>query len=276
MRMIRKVIFIVLIIAFIGCDCKQTESLTFWREPLTGMEFVLIPEGSFLMGTHLRNDTSSVEIPHKVTISKDFWLARTEVTQQQWQIIMGAEETHPKKPSPFRNTNPHYPIVSISNFDIQKFLEILNKLSTTNTFRLPTEAEWEYACRAGTTTPFSTGFHISDAQANFNAEIASDYSTLGNYIGHPMPVASYPPNSMGLYDMHGNVWEWVSDWYAPYSSEQAIDPQGPQAGRKKVIRGGSWYFGANNALSSTRRTHEPELWGFSIGFRIVCERQVVD
>ncbi len=101
-------------------------------------------------------------------------------------------------------------------------------------------------------TPFSTGFHISDAQANFNAEIASDYSTLGNYIGHPVPVAGYPPNSLGLYDMHGNVWDQVSNWYAPYTVEQAIDPQGPLAGRKKVIRGGSWYLGANNALSSTR------------------------
>ena len=223
------------------------------------------------MGSHLRNDASNAEIPHKVTISKDYWLARTEVTQQQWQIIMGTEEIHPEKSSPFRNTNPYYPIVSISFFDIQKFLKTLNKLSKGSTFRLPTEAEWEYACRAGTTTPFSNGSHISDAQANFNAEIATDYSISGNNIGHPAPVASYPPNSWGLYDMHGNVWEWVADWYAPYLSEYALDPQGPLIGEKKVIRGGSWYFGASNALSSSRRTHEPELWGFSIGFRIVRE-----
>ena len=274
--MIKKVIFIFLITVLICCDCSQTESLAFWKEPLTGMEFVLIPKGSFLMGSHLRDDTSSSGIPHKVTLSKDYWLARTEVTQHQWQIIMGDDEFHPKKPSPFRNTNPHYPIVSISYFDIQKFLKILNKKSKEITFRLPTEAEWEYACRAGTKTPFSTGFHISDAQANFNAEIASDYSILGNNIGHPLPIASYPPNSWRLHDMHGNVWEWVADWYAPYSSEHTFDPQGPQVGKKKVIRGGSWYFGANNATSSARRTHEPELWGFSIGFRIVCERQMID
>ena len=119
--MIKKVIFIFLITVLICCDCSQTESLAFWKEPLTGMEFVLIPKGSFLMGSHLRDDTSSSGIPHKVTLSKDYWLARTEVTQHQWQIIMGDDEFHPKKPSPFRNTNPHYPIVSISYFDIQKF-----------------------------------------------------------------------------------------------------------------------------------------------------------
>jgi len=274
--MLKKVILIVLIIVSVGCNCKQTESLSFWKEPITGMEFVLIPKGSFIMGSHSINDNSNTEKPHKVTISEDFWLARTEVTQQQWQIIMGVEEFHPEKPSPFRNTNPQYPIVSVSYFDIQKFLNILNKLSPESTFRLPTEAEWEYACRAGTTTPFSTGSHISDAQANFNSEFASDYSTSGNYIGHPVPISSYPPNSWGLYDMHGNVWEWVADWYAPYSSEPVLDPQGPLVGKHKVIRGGSWYFGANNARSSTRRLHEPELWGFSIGFRIVCERIKAD
>lgn len=242
-----------------------------WKESVTGMEFILIPKGDFLMGN--RENKSNSEILHKVSISKDFWLARMEVTQEQWQKIMGNEEIHPEKPSPFANENPQYPVVSVSYFDIQQFLEKLNELSKEGHFRLPTEAEWEYACRAGTTSPFSCGLLLADYLANFNAEIPSIYAIQGKNIGHPTPVGSYPPNSWGLYDMHGNVWEWVSDWYAPYSPEEAIDPQGTPIGNQKVIRGGSWYFGAANALSSFRKTHEPDLWGFSIGFRIVCEKR---
>ena len=88
-----------------------------------------------------------------------------------------------------------------------------------------------------------------------------------------MPVGSYPPNQWGLYDMHGNAWEWVADWYAPYSTVQDTNPEGPPVGNLKVIRGGSWYFGADNSRSYSRRTHEPDLWGFSIGFRIVCVKK---
>lgn len=270
--MIKNASIIILSIGFVACSLKQSESASIWKEPLTGMEFVQIPGGSFIMGSQTTDDSTSSEEAHKVSISRDFWMALTEVTQRQWQIIMGAEEIHPEKPSPFRNTNPQYPVVSISYFDIQNFLEKLNTLTPGRNFRLPTEAEWEYACRAGTITPFSTGSQLSDAQANFNAEIPSAYSIPGNSIGHPVPVASYLPNEWGLYDMHGNVWEWVADWYAPYSSEPVIDPLGPPVGTQKVIRGGSWYYGANNARSSARRTHEPDLWGFSIGFRVVCEQ----
>jgi len=237
------------------------------------MEFVLIPQGSFLMGDPDKKDSgSSKEVLHEVSISRDFWLARMEVTQEQWKKIMGEKELHPEKPSPFHNGNPHYPVVSISFFDIQSFLAELNKSSKETHFRLPSEAEWEYACRAGSTTPFSFGSILSDSLANFNAEILSTCSTPGNYVGHPMPVGSYPPNQWGLFDMHGNVWEWVSDWYVPFSEGQVADPQGPKFGKQKVIRGGSWYFGAENAQSFTRRLHEPDLWGFSIGFRIVCEK----
>ncbi len=228
--MLRKAIFILSIFLLNACAGNHVQPFSHWTEPITGMEFVLIPGGGSLE-------------------SEDFWLASTEVTQEQWFRIMGNKELHPEKPSPFRNINKQYPIVSISYFDSQLYLEKLNKLSGKYHFRLPTEAEWEYACRAGTTTPFSYGEHISDSLVNF-----------GNNVGHPMPVGSYPPNPWGLFDMHGNVWEWVSDWYTPKSKE-------------KVIRGGSWYFGADNAKSSSRRSHEPGLWGFSIGFRIVCEKK---
>lgn len=243
------------------------------KEPVLGMEFMLVPKGRFLMGAHKTSEKQASETLHEVTISKDFWLGKNEVTQKQWQKIMGDEELHPEKPSPFRDENPDYPVVSVSYLDVEKFLERLNGLSDEYHFRLPTEAEWEYACRAGTTTPFSYGIRLSDTIANYNASIPSGHSALGKFTEHPEPVGSYAPNAWGLHDMHGNVWEWVSDWYAPYLKEAVADPKGPVHGTEKIIRGGSWYFGADNARSSYRRTHEPGLWGFSIGFRIVCEKK---
>ena len=153
------------------------------------------------------------------------------------------------------------------------FIQELNTKSHFFHYRLPTEAEWEYACRAGSVSNFSYGDILSDTLANYNAELPSKLSVIGNQIGGPTEVASYDPNSWGIYDMHGNVWEWVSDWYAPYSDQHQIDPTGPLTGKEKVIRGGSWYFGAQNAQSWYRRTHEPALWGFSIGFRLVAEEK---
>ncbi|HKI88035.1 MAG TPA: formylglycine-generating enzyme family protein [Draconibacterium sp.] len=271
--MLGKVTFFLIILFLNGCTSKQKSTFSTWKEPVTGIEFVLIPKGSFLMGNlENKNNKSGSDIQHKVKISKDFWLGRMEVTREQWEKIMGDDEIHPEKPSPFHKSDTQYPIVNISFFDIQRFLERLNKLSQGHHFRLPTEAEWEYACRAGTTTPFSFGLKLTDSLANYNATIPSAYSTPGKYIGHPVPVGSYLSNQWGLCDMHGNVWEWVSDWYAPYSSEPATDPHGSSSGKFKVIRGGSWYFGAGNAWSSFRRTHEPGLWGFSIGFRVACEK----
>ncbi|NER15042.1 SUMF1/EgtB/PvdO family nonheme iron enzyme [Leptobacterium flavescens] len=266
-NMLRRSIYI-LFLLLTACGYEQKKTQFTWTEPITGMEFVQIPKGHFYMGK-----AGSVDSLHKVNISHDFWLGRTEVTQEQWQEIMGTVELHPEKPSPFHLKDPLYPKVSISYNDIQGFLEKLNTLSKTDHFRLPTEAEWEYACRAGTSTPFSFGERISDSLASYNADIASDYSAKGKYVEHPMPVGSYPPNSWGLYDMHGNVWEWVSDWYAPYPVTEVTDPIGPSEGISKIIRGGSWYYGAGNALSSTRREHEPQLWGFSIGFRVVRKKK---
>lgn len=270
--MLKRFIFFLIVLLFVACINNKKKNLPYWQEPISGMGFVLIPKGNFYMGNTSTNKSSNNDQLHLVTITENFWLAEMEVTQGQWQKVMGNKELHPEKPSPFRNDNPHYPVVSISYYDIQNFLRKLEKLSPKNQFRLPTEAEWEYACRAGTVTAFSNGSHISDSLANFKADFPSKYASIGEYIGHPTPVGSYPPNPWGLYDMHGNVWEWVSDWYAPYSSKHLIDPKGPQSGTMKVIRGGSWYFSADNARSYFRKTHYPKTWGFSIGFRIVCEK----
>ena len=264
-----------LVIFLTACNNNKTTTFSHWVEPYTGLEFILIPKGSFFMGNSLSNiDSSNNEFIHFVTISHDFWLARTEVTQEQWQKVMGEEELHPDKANPFCKDNPRYPVVSKSFYDVNKFIKRLETLSPGNRFRLPSEAEWEYACRAGTLTSFNTGIKISDTLANFNAKIPSAFSDIGRNIGHPTEVGSYPPNQWGLFDMHGNVWEWVSDWYSQYSLKEEICPQGPPTGTLKVMRGGSWYFGADNARSSTRGTHDPHLWGFSIGFRIVCEKSV--
>ena len=264
---VKKLLVCFFICFFFSCKDNTSKKLENWKEPITGMEFVHIPKGVFLMGSTANKN----EKIHEVYISHDFWLGKFEVTQEQWNKIMGDKELHPEKPSPFKTDNLKYPVVSISYYDVQLFLKKLEKLSKGNKFRLPTEAEWEYACRAGSNTIFNTGNDISDKLANFKATQKTEFSPKGNYIGHPTQVGSYPANSWGLYDMHGNVWEWISDWYAPYSSEKVINPKGPLSGTTKVIRGGSWYFNAENAQSSFRKEHYPTTWGFSIGFRVVRE-----
>ena len=269
----KKVFLPALISLLISCNQTKDSRDSHWIDPITKMEFVYIPKGKFTMGstTVNKNPDSPYTKPHEVRLEKGFWMGVTEVTQQQWQEIMGTEEIHPDKPSPFRNLHQRYPVVSVSFYDVQSFIEKLNARSNDVIFRLPTEAEWEYACKAKTTTAYHFGDSISDELANYNAQIKFKKSTLGNFIGQPTPVASYAPNAWGLYDMHGNVWEWVSNWYAPYSAENEKNLTGPPTGALKIIRGGSWYFGAENAQSHFRRTHEPNLWGFSIGFRLVRE-----
>lgn len=265
-------IFMIIFLFFAGCKKEQRAPLPAWREPALDMEFVLIPKGKFYVGDSKGQPDNINNTLHLVTLTNDFWLSRTEVTREQWEKVMGAEETHPEKPNPFNKDDPKYPVVSKSYFEVLQFLKKLEKLSPGNRFRLPTEAEWEYACRAGTKTNFSTGAAISDKDANFNSESASAYSPAGKFIGHPAPVGSYPPNPWGLYDMHGNTWEWTSDWYAPFTCDSTVNPTGPDTGQQKVMRGGSWYFYADNARSNNRGTHYPDLWGFSIGFRIVREK----
>ena len=270
---IKKIGFLAFLLVVLSCLIAFDKPITLWKEPFTGMEFVLIPKGTFYMGNpNVLDDDQNFEKQHLVTISKDFWLGRMEVTQEQWNKVMGDRELHPEKPNPFRTDNPKYPVVSVSYFDVETFLRKLETLSPGNRFRLPTEAEWEYACRAGTTTNYSFGDSISLEQVNFKDKRTGDFIAVGRAGGHPQAVGSYSPNSWGLYDMHGNVWEWVSDWYAPYPIEKVTDPMGPNNGKEKVMRGGSWYFNADHAKSYYRGTHPPQLWGFSIGFRIVCEK----
>jgi sulfatase modifying factor 1 len=142
-------------------------------------------------------------------------------------------------------------------------------------FRLPTEAEWEYACRAGTTGPFSTGENVTTDQANYNGRFPYSSFATGEFRQRPTTVGSFPSNRWGLSDMHGNVWEWTADWYGAYAEDGAanIDPRGPDSGEKRVIRGGSWYFDANSARCGLRYTHAPQDRGFSLGFRLAADRR---
>ena len=228
-----------------------------WTEPLTGMAFVMIPAGAFEMGSRdTEPGRQDDEVLHHVTIPKAFWMGATEVTQAQWIKVMGSN------PSTF--VNAEAPVEQVTYHDVQAFLARLNARGN-GRFRLPTEAEWEYACRAGTATPYAFGAAITTDQANYDGRYPLPGQAPGVFRETTVPVRSFAPNAWGLYDMHGNVWEWCATEYCPYPAEAC-------GSRFKVIRGGSWYFGADSARSALRYTHEPQLRGFSIGFRVVREQ----
>jgi formylglycine-generating enzyme required for sulfatase activity len=248
-------------------------------EPWTGMTLVELPPGRFTMGSAAseagRNDD---EVLHEVEITRPFLLGRYEVTQQEWRTVMGTS------PSQFASCGPRCPVEHVTFDDVQQFLARLNARTAAPgssapslRFRLPTEAEWEYACRAHTTGPFSTGENLTTAQANYNGRYP--YAPFvsgpaGEFRQKPAPVGMFPLNQWGLADMHGNVWEWTSDWYGPYGETTAanIDPAGAPGGEKRVIRGGSWLFDANSARCGLRYTHAPQDRGFSLGVRVAASR----
>jgi formylglycine-generating enzyme required for sulfatase activity len=233
------------------------------RNTVSGIPLVRIPAGTFVMGSAAgepgrRED----ETPHRVTIRRDFWLGATEVTQAQWNRIMGTN------PSRLRGC-AECPVENVTWLDVQRFIEKLNAAQGGG-FRLPTEAEWEYACRTGERPDAG---RIDDAHANFDARYPVRGGRPGRYRGRPVPVASFPPDRRGLYDMHGNVWEWCADGYAPYPAGDAVDPVGPKSAPKKVIRGGSWYFDAASCRCAARYSHDPSDRGFSLGFRVARDER---
>ncbi|MDR2925615.1 MAG: formylglycine-generating enzyme family protein [Azoarcus sp.] len=221
-----------------------------------GMEFVLIPAGSFMMGTDPDfGKGNSDETPqHKVTISKPFYLGKYEVTQAQWVAVMGSN------PSQFKGRNN--PVERVSWNDAQAFIKRLNAKEGHNRYRLPTEAEWEYAARAGTNSAYSFG---DDKNA------LSDYAWYdGNSGETSRPVGQKQPNPWGLHDVHGNVWEWVQDWYGGYPKTAVTNPKGTENGSNRVRRGGSWY-GYNSARqcrSGYRDGNSPDLRRVTFGFRL--------
>ena len=199
-----------------------------------GQEFVYIKPGTFWMGSPSDEpERDNDETRHKVTLTKGFYLQTTEVTQGQWERVMGND------PSYFKDCGADCPVENVSWEDIQEFIRKLNR-EEGKKYRLPTEAEWEYACRAGTETPFSFGKCLSTDQANYDGNYPMPGCGKGAYREKPAPVKSFAPNAWGLYDMHGNVYEWCEDWLGVYPSGAVTDPEGPSNASVRVLRGGGW------------------------------------
>ena len=217
-----------------------------------------IPAGKFLMGSpedepERREDEGP---QHEVTITKGYWLFDTPCTQALWQAVMG------ENPSSFKDERR--PVESISHEEASAFIKRLNDRLPGLGLSLPTEAQWEYACRAGTKTPFSFGGTITTDQANFDGNYPYVDGATGEYRDETVPVASLPPNFWGLYEMHGNVWEWCQDSPRDYGTEPVVDPAGPTDDTQRVLRGGSWHVRrAVPALGQARRGRaglpEPQL-----------------
>lgn len=236
---------------------------------------VRIPAGTFEMGAPVdERGTESGEQPvHRVTISQDFYLGKYEVTQGQWRAVMGSN------PSYFTSCGDTCPVEQVSWSDVTGsggFLEKLNQhLSSTGQpgagkYRLPSEAEWERAARGGTQTRFSYGDALGCGDRCETCAVhAQSMWWCGNAAGATRPVGQKAANPFGLYDVHGGVWEWVQDWYAPYSSSAQTDPQGPPSGSGRVVRGGSWGSYARYCRSAPRDGDDPVTSRYSdIGFRL--------
>jgi formylglycine-generating enzyme required for sulfatase activity len=223
-----------------------------------GMRFVAIAPGTFWMGSPPDEpDRMENETRHQVTLTKGYYLQTTEVTQAQWKAVMG------NNPSQFKGDT--LPVESVPMSEIEYFIQLLNQRGE-GTYRLPTEAEWEYAARAGTTTRWSCGDNESCLDQ------VAWYIVNANNKNHP--VAQKQPNAWGLYDMHGNVWEWVQDFYTDYPSGPVTDPQGPSSGMYRTMRGGAQAFNANAShLRAAYRNYylSPEFRLAYTGFRLVCE-----
>jgi len=256
---------------------------------------VRIEGGAFTMSSPA-NEVSrdSDEVQHRVTVSA-FYMSKYQVTQAEYESVMRTN------PSNFKGAN--LPVENVSWYNAVEYCNALSQREgldpaytidksrsdpnnkneydnlkwlvtrnpNANGYRLPTEAEWEYVCRAGTTTPFITGNNITTSQANYDGNYPYNNNAKGTYREKTTPVGSFAANRWGLYDMHGNVWEWCWDWYGDYKNEVQTNPRGPDSGASRVIRGGSWYNYARGIRSANRNIRDPSLrnGSSSIGFRLV-------
>ncbi len=243
-----------------------------------GMNMVFVPEGSFVMGSPPEEKgRGSNEELHRVTISRGFYISETEVTQGQWKKLMG------DNPSAFKDGGDSMPVEQVSWNDCQEFIKKLNKFEKTDKYRLPTEAEWEYACRAGSTTAFSSG-EITNVGCKTNKSLDLTAWYCGNSTSKPHLVATKKPNNWGLYDVHGNVSEWCLDsciWRDKYTGrphvvtdtykDEIVDPIS-KSGSRRIFRGGSWNDSAKNLRSAARGYFSPTARRTYIGFRVVLPR----
>ena len=227
------------------------------------LDLVWCPPGTFWMGSP--NDEvgrGDSETRHRVTLTRGFWMGKYPVTQEQWEAVMGAGTN----PSHFKGAE--LPVEQVSWEDSQVFLEKVNALASGGGFRLPTEAEWEYACRAGTETAFCYGNRLDATMANFDGNYPYGGGGTGVYRQKTTRVGMFKPNGWGLYDMHGNVWEWCQDWYGGFSVGAEIDPTGAASGSRRVLRGGSWIHVASRCRSAYRGGDAPSSRNDNLGFRV--------
>ena len=268
----------------------QEKDIASPREKFTnsiGIEFANIPAGKFLMGTPLtEQERSQDETQHEVTLTQGFRMGVHEVTQAQYEQVMG------QNPSHFKGAT--LPVEKVSYDDALAFCKKLSDLPAEKAagrkYRLPTEAEWEYCCRAGTSTPFHFGQELNGTQANCDGKVPYGTTKNGPSLLKTSPVGSYPPNAWGFYDMHGNVREWCQDVYGDYPKQSVTDPRGPEVGKPEgvagqgegqvpvpaeepvgsycVNRGGCWYGEAALCRSAYRYRFDPSLRNFGYGFRL--------
>jgi formylglycine-generating enzyme required for sulfatase activity len=222
-----------------------------------GMTLALIPPGEFQMGSPDGEGEPDEHPRRAVRLTRAFWMATTPVTVAQWHAVIGG-----RRPEPL---SLEMPAEGMSWTQAAAFAERLSDLpaerEAARRYRLPTEAEWEYACRAGSSAAFAFGDRLPEDRARF-----------GGYGRGPGPVGSFPPNAFGLFDMHGNVWEWCADWYEPdyYRRAPAEDPPGPGTGVVRVLRGGCWLSGPFDCGSASRGSGAPDRRTDWVGFRVVC------
>lgn len=281
------------VIAFFAYSCQKEDPIITWSDPLKQM--VNIPSGTFTMGSS-STEGSSDEIEHQVTLSA-FKMSKYEITNAQYAVFLNAKNigsnglyaagTYPTKSLVNASYEPfdwglHYkdlqwvpvagyenhPVILVSWYGATEFATYIGGT-------LPTEAQWEYACRGNTTTPFNTGTCLSNAQANYNwgSPYNNCTNTILEYPRTTQAVGSYPANAYGLHDMHGNLSEWCSDYYDDYSTTPQTNPTGPTVstlGSLRVIRGGYWGNPAYECRSAIRNYNFPDSWGnCEVGFRVV-------
>jgi formylglycine-generating enzyme required for sulfatase activity len=260
-RILLATVAVMMAVALSGCPRQVGDTATF-----AGIEFVWCPAGTFMMGRYPGElDSEDWEDPqHEVTISRGFWMSKYEVTQAQWKALHGGENPSFFQAEVSGNTD-NRPVESATWDEIQSYITTLNRMNPRMHFRLPTEAEWEYACRAGTTTRFYWGDDLS-------------YTDIGDYAwyedisgGETHDVGGKLPNAWGLYDMSGNVYEWVQDLYGDYPDGPVTDPAGPATGAYRVFRGGAWNAYSFRGRSAARSNDRPAT-GIALGcfgFRLV-------
>ena len=272
----KKSVFILSVLAALSTSAFAQQS-----EP-SGIEMLVIKGGEYVMGSPNREfERQKDEVQHKVKVN-DFMLARYEVSQSLYQEVMGT--------NPSAHSGNALPVENISWFDALRFCNALSKREglseayritekdgrievtwdrTANGYRLPTESEWEYAARAGTTTPFNTGENISAEQTNFYGTYPYRDGRSQLYRGETVPITSFSANAWGLFNMHGNVWEWCWDRYGRYPAADLSDnPTGPDVGRYRVNRGGGFNDFGKHLRSAYRAAHNPENKTFNLGMRL--------